>query len=148
MRSMRFAMAVMALGAAVPHVPAGAAMVRTTPVAIASDVFVEHQGETNHVLERSGALRRGDRVVTVLSWQRALPGGAFTVVNPLPRSVRFEGSADGAEEVSVDGGRTWGRLGQLRVNGRAALPEEITHVRWRIASPGTAGRIAYRAVVR
>ena len=29
-----------------------------------------------------------------------------------------------------------------------ALPEEITHVRWRIASPGTAGRIAYRAVVR
>ncbi|WP_244970576.1 hypothetical protein [Novosphingobium aerophilum] len=128
--------------------PARAAMVAPASVAIGSDVFVEHLGEANRVLERSDRLRPGDRVVTIVSWRRALPGGAFTVVNPLPHRVQFDGTADGAEEVSVDGGRSWGKLGQLRIAGRLALAPDVTHVRWHIASPAPAGRIAYRAIVR
>ena len=52
---------------------------------------------------------------------------------------------------SVDGGRTWGKLGNLRMGGRYATPEDVTHVRWRIA-PGHAargsGHIAYSGIVR
>ena len=137
-----------ALACLVPITPGLAAMVSPTNVAIGSDVFVEHLGEANRVLERSDRLRRGDRVVTIVSWRRTLPGGTFTVVNPLPNRVQFDGTADGAEEVSVDGGRTWGKLGQLRIGARLALAPEVTHVRWPIASPAPAGRIAYRAIVR
>ena len=127
---------------------ANAAVVPKPAVALASAVFVEHAGDTNRVLEPADRLRRGDRIVTILSWTRALPGGAFTVVNPLPRALQFEGTADGSEDVSVDGGRNWGRLGQLRVGTRLAGPQDVTHVRWRIATPAPAGRIAYSAIVR
>ncbi|MBC2668175.1 hypothetical protein ACFOON_11405 [Novosphingobium piscinae] len=128
--------------------PAEAAMVAPPAVAVGSAVYVEHLGAANRVLERSDQLRRGDRVVTIVSWKRPGPGGAFTLVNPLPRTVQFDGTADGTEEVSADGGRTWGRLGQLRAAGRLVLAQDVTHVRWRVASPSAAGRIAYRAIVR
>ena len=136
----------LALG--LPASAACAAVVPVPSVAIASDMFVEHTGDANRVLERADQLRRGDRVVTVVSWKRSLPGRAFTVVNPLPRRIQFEGSADGTEQVSADGGRTWGRLGQLRVGSRLARADDITHVRWRVMTPAIAGQIAYSAIVR
>jgi hypothetical protein len=66
----------------------------------------------------------------------------------MPRTLQFQGSADGSEEVSVDGGRHWGRLGDLRVGSRLATPEDVTHVRWHIATPAPTGQIAYSAIVR
>ena len=117
-------------------------------VTLGSAVFVERTTESARVLEPALRLSRGDRVVTILSWQRAAPGGQFTLTNPLPRSVYYQGSANDDEEVSVDGGRTWGKLGELKADGRVATPEDVTHLRWRISSPGNAGRIVYSAVVR
>ncbi len=127
---------------------AGMPVVAAPRVAIVSDVFVEQAGESRRVLQPASLLRPGDRVVTIVTWKRSGAGRDFTVTNPLPRALQFQGSADGAEQVSVDGGRTWGRLGQLRAGGYVAVPEDVTHVRWRIATPAPQGRIAYSAIVR
>lgn len=121
-------------------------------VAIDSAVFVERIGEdSERVLAPARRLTRGDRVVYVLDWTRQAGDGGFIVTNPLPRSVTYQGSANADEEVSADGGLTWGRLGTLRIGARLALAEDVTHVRWRIAPPIAAkgsGRIAYSAIVR
>lgn len=129
-------------------------------VRFASDVFVERfvsapGGRSARVLERAERLRPGDRVIFVVNWtvQR---GREFTVTNPMPRSVAFQRSVDGEQEVSVDGGRNWGRMEDLTVRDsggdlRMATPEDVTHLRWRV--PGTqaqrgSGQLTYRGVVR
>lgn len=121
-------------------------------VALDSAVFVEKSSaRAGRMLEPAARLSRGDRLVYVVSWFKVGGSGGFTVTNPLPRSVYYQGSANGDEEVSVDGGKTWGRLDALRMGSRMATPEDVTHVRWRVP-PATAaqgqGRIAYSAIVR
>jgi hypothetical protein len=130
------------------------------PVHFASDVFVERfqpapGGRVARVLERADQLHPGDRVIFVVNWT-ASRDGPITVTNPMPRSIAFESSADGAEEVSVDGGRTWGTLEALSVRDRtgrprSALPEDVTHLRWRVPRPLAQlgnGQMTYRGVVR
>lgn len=132
---------------------AGTSAAQASPaVALDSAVFVERiTPDSGRMLEPATELSRGDRVIYVLRWYRMGGDGGFTVTNPLPRSVQFQGSAHGDEEVSIDGGRTWGKLAALRVGNRIATPEDVTHVRWRV-DPRTAargqGRIAYSAIVR
>lgn len=130
------------------------------PVQFASDVFVERfapapGGRVARVLERADRLLPGDRVIFVVNW-KASAAREFTVTNPMPRAVSFQASADDGTEVSVDGGRSWGQLDSLVVRGsdgrvRHAVPEDVTHLRWRvpgaIAALGT-GRMTYRGVVR
>ena len=124
---------------------------QTQAVSVASSVFIERQDESHRVLEPADRLRPGDRVVTIVSWKRAAPGGQFVLTNPLPRTLHFQASAADDAEVSVDGGRSWGRLGALRMGQRIATAQDVTHVRWRV-SPAQAmagsGRIAYAALVR
>lgn len=132
---------------------AGATSAKASPaVALDSAVFVERvTPDAGRMLEPASELSRGDRVVYVVRWYRMGGDGGFTVINPLPRSVQFQGSANGDEEVSIDGGKTWGKLALLRIGSRIATPEDVTHVRWRV-DPRTAargqGRIAYSAIVR
>jgi len=122
-------------------------------VATDSAVFVEREGPENEgrQLEPAGDLSRGDRIVTIVRWYRLGGDGGFTITNPLPRSVAYQKSSLPGEEVSVDGGRSWGRLGDLRIGSRVATPEDVTHVRWHIpaqrAAKGT-GQIAYSGIVR
>lgn len=129
-------------------------------VQFASDVFVERfqsapGGRTARILERADQLRPGDRVIFVVNWS-GRKGGGFTVTNPLPRAIAFAGATDQAQEVSVDGGRTWGQLEGLTVRDaygrvRPAHAEDVTHLRWRIPGPqanaGT-GQMTWRGVVR
>lgn len=121
-------------------------------VALDSAVFVERVAPgAGRMLEPARQLRRGDRLVYVVNWQRKGGQGGFTVTNPLPRTVYFQRSAEGDEEVSIDGGRNWGRLEALRIGNRIATPEDVTHVRWRVAPDEAArgsGRITYSAIVR
>jgi hypothetical protein len=125
-------------------------------VSLDSVVFVERQQPGNvRSLEPAERLSRGDRVVTIVTWQRlgATAGGkaSFTVTNPLPRAIAYQDSAREDEEVSVDGGHNWGKLGALRVGSRMATPEDVTHVRWRVTAPRAAkgrGQIAYSGIVR
>ncbi|MEZ5744069.1 MAG: hypothetical protein R3D89_10225 [Sphingomonadaceae bacterium] len=121
-------------------------------VATDSAVFVErHNADASRRLEPAASLSRGDRVVTILRWYRLGGDGGFTITNPLPRAITYQQSSFANEQVSVDGGRTWGRLDDLKVGARDATPEDVTHVRWRI-SPGHSakgkGQIAYRGIVR
>ena len=122
-------------------------------IALGSTVFVERTqgGGAVRSLEPAARLNRGDRVVTIVSWQRTGGAGGFTVTNPLPRSVAYQETADDNEEVSVDGGRTWGQLGQLRISNRFATAEDVTHIRWRVPATLAAqgrGRITYSGIVR
>lgn len=131
---------------------AGAALAATPQIRTESSVYVEQTLPGNRRnLAPADRLSRGDRVVTVVSWARDGGDGAFTIVNALPRTIAYETSARDDDEVSVDGGRNWGRLGTLRIGQRLATPEDVTHVRWRIAALRAAegrGRIAYSGIVR
>jgi hypothetical protein len=130
--------------------PVGA--VATPLVALDSAVFVERvTPNQGRLLQPAKMLKRGDRVVYVVSWYRMGGKGGFTVTNPLPKKVYFQSSADGREDVSIDGGRTWGKLDALRLGTRLATPEDVTHVRWRVPASEAAlgsGQITYSAIVR
>ncbi len=140
-----------AIGAAVGGLLAlanGGAAWAQGPVRLDSAVYVERSRGPVRSLERADRLTRGDRVVTILSWQQGRREG-FTLVNPVPRQIAYQGSAFDNEQVSVDGGRTWGRLGELTTGSRQATAEDVTHVRWRVPPTRAAeGRIAYSAIVR
>ena len=124
-------------------------------VALDSAVYVEkmrsEDGGLTRSLEVPDQLSRGDRVVTVVTWYKLGGPGGFTVVNPLPRALAYQRSARADEEVSVDGGRSWGKLEALRIGTRHATPEDVTHVRWHIPEARAlagSGRIAYSGIVR
>ncbi|MDL2353267.1 MAG: hypothetical protein QFC78_10525 [Pseudomonadota bacterium] len=121
-------------------------------IALDSAVYVEKIAPgKGRMLQPAAQLNRGDRVVYVVSWYRMGGSGAFTVTNPLPRSVYYQGSADGSEEVSLDGGRNWGKLERMRIGDRLATPEDVTQVRWHVAASEAArgsGEITYSAIVR
>ena len=121
-------------------------------IALDSAVYVEKlEPGKGRMLQPATQLRRGDRVVYVVSWTRMGGTGSFTVTNPLPRSVYYQGSADGSEEVSLDGGRTWGKLEQMHVGIRMATPEDVTNVRWYVPAAEAArgaGEITYSVIVR
>lgn len=126
---------------------------RAAPVvATDSAVFVERIApDTSRRLEPASRLARGDRVVTVVRWYRMGGDGGFVITNPLPASLAYEESASDFQEVSVDGGRTWGHLENLRIGARDATPEDVTHVRWRIPASSAArgrGEIVYAGTVR
>ncbi len=121
-------------------------------VALESSVFVERADpQARRTLEPARQLSRGDRIVYLVTWKRQSGSGSFVVTNPLPPTVYYQASADEDEQVSIDGGRTWGRLEMMHVGRRLAAPEDVTHVRWRISAPVAArgsGQIAYSAIVR
>ena len=140
---------------------AGAPLAQAAPVTIANTVFVEREvaigdGSSAKVLEPARTLRRGDRLVYVVSWRAPQArGGHLTITNPLPRTIAYERSADGDEDVSIDGGRSWGKLDALRVRDgsvwRYATPQDVTHVRWNVppqlALAGS-GRLTWSGIVR
>lgn len=78
----------------------------------------------------------------------------FVINNPVSANVSVSDLA-ASQLVSVDGGKTFGRLDQLTVvgadgNQTAATPEQVTHLRWVIASipPGGQGDVHFFAKVR
>jgi hypothetical protein len=129
------------------------AELRTAPaVATDSAVYVEREGSAaSRRLEPANRLMRGDRVVTVVTWIRAAGTGGFVITNPVPTALTYQQSAEDMQEVSVDGGHSWGRIGALRIGSRLATPEDVTHVRWRIPPQSAArgrGQITYSGIVR
>jgi hypothetical protein len=123
-------------------------------VQIDREVFVERSlerdGRTQRSLEPADTLQSGDTVVLMLAW-RSPQDKPFTISSRVPRSLAFRASGGDQPEVSVDGGRNWGRLAELRVRGRAATSADVTHVRWDVDDPRAArgrGVFTYSAVVR
>ena len=128
---MRWTLALAALLAAIPA--------SAQDVAIASAVYLERVGDGTTRIEPATRLTRGDRVVTILTWE-APRGGSYTVVSPVPAGLALQSTSQPGLEVSTDGGRTWRRLADLD-----SVPPGTTHFRWRV---GANGRLSYRAVVR
>ena len=130
-------------------------------VALESAVFVERKGHTSDGrvekrIEPAGQLARGDRVVLMVEWQAGTRSrGSFAVTSPIPRTLAFQRASEEGTEVSVDGGRNWGRLGTLTISEadgkRLASPQDVTHLRWQVSPREAArgrGRITYSAIVR
>ena len=123
-------------------------------VQIDREVFVERSlerdGRTQRLLEPADTLQSGDTVVLMLAW-RSPQDKPFTISSRVPRSLAFRASGGDQPEVSVDGGRNWGTLAELRVRGRPATSTYVTHVRWDVDNPRAArgrGVFTYSAVVR
>lgn len=139
------------------------AQLMAAPLELASDVFVERalkraDGTVATVLEEPKTVLPGDQLVFVVRYKNTgvQPASKFSVTNPIPRAVAFSGTADGTEVVSVDGGKTWGFLSQLKISKadgtlRPALPGDVTHVKWNLnqtLAAGSAGKLVFRGVVR
>jgi hypothetical protein len=122
------------LAAALAALPASA-----QDVAIDSAVYRESVTDGAVRIEPATRLMRGDRVVTILSWD-APRAGNFTVVSRVPAGLALQSASHPGLEVSTDGGRSWRRLADPD-----AVPRGTTHLRWQV---GREGRLTYRAVVR
>ena len=123
-------------------------------VQIDREVFVERSQERDGRLQRqlmpAETLESGDTVVLMLAW-RSPQDKPFTISSRVPRALAFRASGGDTPQVSVDGGRTWGELAQLRTRGRVATSADVTHVRWDVTDPRAAngrGVFTYSAVVR
>ncbi len=132
-------------------------------VSLSSDVFVERKvakpnGTTAIVLEQPTTVVPGDKLVFVVNYKNVgrAPATDFSVTNPLPKAVAFQGTSDGTEIVSIDGGKNWGPLSSLSYqdeNGevRPALMTDVTHVKWkfnRSLSAGSGGKLVFRGTVK
>ena len=123
-------------------------------------VYVERvanltDGRMMRAIEPAQGLRSGDRVVLMVEWQATPAPDGLTVASAVPRALAFQRSSKDEVEISVDGGKKWGKLGQMRIRDgnalRLASPEEVTHLRWRVGANqrgNAANRLTYSAIVR
>ncbi len=106
-------------------------------------------------IEPATQLHRGDRVILLVESVLPENGRSFTISSTVPARLAFEKSSRDSYEVSIDGGRSWGVLGQYWTgrgqDRRLVSPEDVTHLRWRFASRRVVTRpvrITYSARVR
>ncbi len=116
-----------------------AAPLQAQGAAVESAVFVEHSDAHGQRVEPAQRFMRGDRVITVMTWQ-VPEQRRYTVVSPVPAGLRLESVSRAGLEVSTDRGHSWRVMADAR-----DLPAGVTHLRWHA---GGDGRLTYRAVVR
>jgi uncharacterized repeat protein (TIGR01451 family) len=139
------------------------AVLATDSVALTSAVFVERSiadsdGKTRVVLQEPKIVTPGDQLIFVLNYRNLGRASAsnFVVTNPMPSAVAYQATNDATAQLSVDGGKTWGPLEELKIRDRdgvwrTARTDDVTHVRWtmRAAIPaGAHGKLSFRGVVR
>jgi uncharacterized repeat protein (TIGR01451 family) len=132
-------------------------------VALRSAVFLEKvevgtDGRQRIMLREPATVTPGDTLVFILDYRNegSAPATNLVVTNPVPPTVAYRNAADGAAQVSVDGGRNWGSLAALTVierdgQRRSARPEDVTHIRWALKQgvpAGAQGKLSFRGVVR
>lgn len=150
-----------ALAVAAAMLAPTAALANPAQVALKGDVRVEktvvENGETRTVLVEPKVVVPGDRLHFTTSYANHgdAPVTNFVVTNPLPSAVMLADQSAQALDVSVDGGKSWGRLAALTVDDgkggkRPAQASDVTHVRWLVASiaPHATGQVEYQAIVR
>lgn len=136
---------------------------QAAPLQLDSDIFVERQkrsedGSVSVILAEPKTVVPGDSLVFVVKYKNvgAEAASDFAVTNPMPKAVRYAGSANGLELASVDGGKTYGFLSALKVKNadgtdRAASYADVTHIKWnlkQILAPGQGGKLVFRGVVK
>ncbi len=150
--------------------PAYAQTAEAARVVLTSDALIERteigaNGKEQSVLKTPSEVivTPGDRVIFTLKYTNkgALPATGFRATNPMPGPVQFISVVEDWAEVSVDGGKKWGKLVELTVQAksadgvtdisRAAAVEDVTHLRWVFPNaipPGGEGTLSYRGVVK
>lgn len=116
------------------------------PVTIDRAVYIERAENGMRSIEPATTLRPGDRVVLVLAWQAHTANRGVTVSSRIPPTLSFQRAGSESIEVSVDGGRSWGALDDLRIGNRVAAPEDVTDLRWKTKT--ASGRMTFSAIVR
>lgn len=118
---------------------------------------VVENGVSKVVLVEPKTVLPGDRLLFTTGYTNTGAAAVtnFVVTNPVPSAVSVAPESASVLQVSVDGGKAWGRLAALTVadgkgGRRPALASDVTHVRWTIAviAPGTSGKVEYHAIVR
>lgn len=141
-----------------------AAVAAPSPLSLTSRVTVDRRvaapdGTVRIVAQPARGAAPGDRLTVVLDYRNtgAAPLAGLQLANPVPAGLAYRGPAAGAPEpeVSADGQR-FAALARLSVpsaagGSRAATPDDVTQVRWRLTrpvAPGTGGSLGFRAVVK
>jgi uncharacterized repeat protein (TIGR01451 family) len=134
------------------------------PLSMTTRMMVERavaaaDGSTRTSLVPATRATPGDRITVVLAYRNTgtAPIGNLVLANPIPKNTAFRSpaAASPAPDVSVDG-KTYGSLASLRVTmpdgtTRPALADDVTHVRWRVSSPisaGQGGELAFQAILK
>ena len=132
-------------------------------VALTSKAFVVKQvpdgpGKTKNTLVVPERVLPGEALVFMLEYKNtgAKPATTFVINNPIPENVIYTGAEQPWAEVSVDRGKSFGQLATLKVakgdgTMRAALPTDVTAVRWKFAqpiAPAAEGRVMYFGMVK
>lgn len=132
-------------------------------VALTSKAFVVKQvpdgpGKTKNTLVVPERVLPGEALVFMLEYKNtgAKPATAFVINNPIPENVIYTGAEQPWVEVSVDRGKSFGQLATLKVakgdgTMRAALPTDVTAVRWKFAqpiAPAAEGRVMFFGMVK
>ena len=141
-------------------IPAGA-FAAPGAVVLKGDVKIEttvvEKGVEKTVLATPKVVVPGNKLLFSTSYRNegAAPVQNFVVTNPVPEGIAVSASDAASLTVSVDGGKTWGKLTALAVKDakgvtRPAQAADVTHVRWTLATiaPGAAGAVAYHAIVK
>lgn len=120
-------------------------------------VSTDANGRARRVLVSADRPQPGDQLIFVVNWRNAgsQPIRGKAVTDVVPRGALLS-LPDPLMQVSVDGGRRWGKLEELWLptplgGMRRATPGDVTHLRWTMSnriSPGERGRLSYRATVR
>ena len=121
------------------------------------DKLVVEGGHEKHVLLEPKLVVPGDKLIFATAYRNTGSAAVknFVVTNPIPAGVMLAPDGAPTADVSVDGGKTWGKLTSLTVVGaggvrRPAQSSDATHVRWTLAllAPGASGTVTYRGIVR
>lgn len=133
----------------------------SAPVELRGDVKVEklvtENGKEKLVLAEPKVVLPGNRLLFTTAYRNvsAKPVEQFVVTNPVPSAVMLTDQSAASLIVSVNGGKTWGRLAAQTLTDakglkRPAQASDITHVRWILAllAPGANGTLSYHAIVR
>jgi uncharacterized repeat protein (TIGR01451 family) len=154
-----FSKALLGLLLSLSALAAAPAAAQGKPVALESKVQLMRPAEDGgqpQLLEPENVVP-GDMLLFTTSFHNegAAPVTDFVVVNPVADSLELTAEAAGQTDVSVDGGKTWGPIAQLKVvdagaQERPATIQDITHMRWKFAQikPGETGRVQFVASVR
>ena len=148
------ALAVPTLPLAAQGAPSGMAFVSGIKV---EKTVTDASGKQSVELVDPETIVPGDRLLLFTDYTNTGTEAATNIVlnNPVPDAVRLAPDADPALDVSVDGGKSFGKLAALTITSsdgttRPATQSDVTHVRWVLASiaPGQKGRLSYPAIIR
>ena len=156
MKLTMFALAAATLAAAAPAM----AQVSLENEVLKESVRVAADGSRTVTLAPARTITPGNVAVYVMTVRNGTtkPATNLQIANAVPAGVKYAGPGQNSPEpaVSVDGGKTFGRLTALTVRSstgasRAAQFADVTNVRWTIAgplAPGASDSVSYRGVLQ